>query len=116
MRIILRVLVNAVALWGAARLIDGIDLTEEIVPVLIVAAIFGVVNAILRPVLFLLSLPAIILTLGLFTFVVNGVLLLITDWLTGYLSVDGLWNAILGAIVISLVSWVLGIFLPDDED
>lgn len=113
MRIILRVLMNAVALWAAASVIDGIELSSELGSVLIVALVFGITNAVLRPIVKLLSLPFIVLTLGLFTFVVNGAMLLVVDWLTNGLEVDGFINAMLGAVVISIVSWALSLVLPD---
>ncbi len=113
MRIILRVLINAVALWAAASIIDGIELSSRFSSILIVALVFGITNAALRPFVKLLSLPFIVLTLGLFTFVVNGAMLLVVDWLTDGLEVDGFINAMLGAVVISVVSWALSLFLPD---
>lgn len=115
MSLILRIAVNAVSLWAAASLIDGIDLSDDFVSVVFVAAIFGLVNAFLRPVALLLSLPLLILTLGLFTIVVNAAMLAITDALSGGLTVDGFGPAVLGAVVISFVSWALSSFLPDDS-
>ncbi len=115
MRIVIRVLINAVALWAAASVIDGIELSSELTSILIVAFVFGIINAVLRPIVKLLSLPFIVLTLGLFTFVVNGAMLLVVDWLTEGLDVDGFVNAMLGAIVISIVSWALSLFLPDGD-
>lgn len=116
MRIIIRVLINAAALWVAARLLDDITLSDEPVTVLIVAAIFGLVNALVRPVVKLLTFPITLVTLGLFLFVINAAMLQLTDWLTDGLTVTGFWTSILGGIVISLVSWLLSVFLPDGED
>lgn len=115
MSLILRIAVNAVSLWAAASLIDGIDLSDDFVSVVFVAAIFGLVNAFLKPVALLLSLPLLILSLGLFTVVVNAAMLAITDSLSGGLSVDGFGPALLGALVISFVSWALSSFLPGDD-
>jgi putative membrane protein len=115
MRIILRVLINAVALWAAASLLDGIELSSRLVTVLIVAAIFGLVNAFLKPITKLLTFPITVLTLGLFTLVVNAAMLQITDALSGGLEVTGFWTSIAGGIVISIVSWALSTFLPDEE-
>lgn len=115
MRILVRILINAVALWAAASLIDGITLSSRLSSVLIVAIIFGLTNAVLRPVVKLLSFPFIVFTLGLFTLVVNAVMLLVTDFFSAGIEVDGFWNAVLGALVISVVSWALSIFLPDAE-
>lgn len=116
MRIIIRVLINAAALWVAAQLLDDITLSDEPVTVLIVAAIFGLVNALVRPVVKLLTLPITLVTLGLFLFVINAAMLQLTDWLTDGLTVDGFWTSILGGIIISVVSWALSVFLPDGED
>lgn len=113
--LLLRVVINAVALWMAAQLIDGISLSERVVSILFVAAVFGLVNALIRPVALLLSFPALILTLGLFTLVVNTAMLGLTAWLTDSLSIDGFWSAFLGALVITLISWVLSHLLPDGD-
>lgn len=109
----IRVAINAIALWVAAELFDGITLSSSWLSVLLVAAIFGIVNAILRPIALILSLPFLILTLGLFTFVVNAAMLAITDGLTDALDVDGFWTTVFGAVVISVVSWGLSAILTD---
>lgn len=115
-RIALRVVINAAALWVAARFIDGITLSEEITSILFVALIFGLVNAFVRPVVMIISIPALLLTLGLFTLVVNTAMLGATAWLTDSLDISGFWPAFLGAIVITLVSWALSsILIGDDE-
>ena len=116
------VLVNALALAVAAWLIQGIRVTghttgEKAVTLIVVALIFGVVNAVIAPVIKLLSLPFIVLTLGLFLLVVNAGMLLLTSWISGQLGhrfvVEGFWTAVLGAIVITLATWVLEAVLPD---
>ncbi len=112
----LRVAVNAVALWVAARLIDGIDLSTELLAILWVAVLFGIANAVIKPVAKLLTFPLIVLTLGLFTIVVNAVMLLVTAAVTTNLAIDGFRPAVLGALVISVVSWFLSMFLPDGDD
>lgn len=123
MRFLIWVVVNALALAAAAGLLPGITLTgategDRIVTLVLVALVFGVVNAVVRPVVKLLSLPFIILTLGLLIFVINAFMLLLTSWIAHAMGlgfhVDGLWTAILGSIVISIVSWVLGLVLKDD--
>lgn len=114
--LLIRLAVNAVALWIAAWVVGGIDLSSGFWSILLVAIIFGVVNALIKPLATLLSIPAIILTLGLFTLVVNAAMLGLTAALTDSLDIDGFWSALLGAIVISLVSWALSMFLPDDDD
>ncbi|NNM33727.1 MAG: phage holin family protein [Gemmatimonadetes bacterium] len=110
---VIRLFVNALALSAAAWLVTGIDLSGTFGDVLIVALVFGLVNALLKPILVLLSFPVILLTLGLFAFVVNGAMLMLTARLTDHLSVAGLWPAILGSIVISVVSALLGGTLSD---
>jgi putative membrane protein len=122
--ILIRVVVNAVALWVATLLVGGIEVTADttggdILTLLAVGAIFGLVNAVLKPIALLLSLPLLILTLGLFALVVNALLF----WLIGALSdglglefhVDGFWSAFWGAIVVSIVSWLLSIVVDRDD-
>lgn len=113
---IVRVLINALALSAAAWIVDGIQLSADYAGVLVVALIFGVLNAVLKPVLTLLSLPFILISLGLFALVLNGAMLMITARFTDHLSVSGLGSAILGSIVISLVTMVLGRVLDDGDD
>jgi len=110
---VIRLLVNSLALWVAAWLIDGITLSGAYGNVLIVALVFGILNALLKPILVFFSLPFIVLSLGLFALLVNGALLMLTARLTQHLAVSGLWAAILGSIVISLVTMVLGRALDD---
>lgn len=112
---VIRLFVNALALSAAAWLVPGISLSGGFADVLLVALVFGLVNAILKPIVFLLSLPFVLLTLGLFAFVVNGAMLLVTARLTEHLAVSGLGAAILGSIVISLVSALLGGALRDEK-
>ena len=122
---IIRLLANAVALAIATWLISGITLEgpttgRRILTLLIVAAIFGVINAIVKPIVKLLSLPFIILTLGLLIFVINAAMLLLTSWITGKLDVqfhvDGFWSALLGSLVITVVGMILNMVLPDKAE
>jgi putative membrane protein len=122
MGFVLKVVVNALALAVAAWLVDGIRLTSstdegQLVTLLVVGLIFGVVNAFVRPVVTLLSLPFIILTLGLMIFVINALMLMLTGWLAGVLGVafvvDGFWSAVWGALIISIVTWGLEIVVGD---
>ena len=110
--LIIRLFVNAVALWVAARLVSGIELSGEFGPVLLVAAVFGLVNALFRPLIMLLSIPFVILTLGLFTLVINGLMLMLTAALVGSLSVSGFLAALWGSLLISLVSLLFSLILP----
>ena len=112
---ILRLFVNALALSAAAYLVPGIRLTGGFWDVILVALVFGLVNALLKPLVWILSIPFLVLTLGLFAFVVNGVMLLVTARLTDHLAVSGFWAAVLGSIVISLVSMLLGGALKDEK-
>lgn len=115
MYFLLRLLINAAALWVAIQLIDGIDHRGSWWSLIFVALVFGVLNASVRPLLKLLSLPMIILTLGLFIFVINALMLLITGWLSGLLNlgfhVDGFWDAFFGGLIVSVVSFVLSLFM-----
>ena len=115
-KLIIRLLINAIALWLAAKLVTGIDLVGGAGSILLVAVVFGLVNAVLKPIVKLLSLPMIIVTLGLFTLVINGLLLLLTARLTEGLTVDGFGAAVVGSIVISIASMLLSVFLSDDDD
>ncbi len=114
---VLRLVVNAIALVITAYVLPGIHVETEIGALLVVALIFGVVNALVKPVITILSCPLIILTLGLFYLVVNGLMLLITDALSGgRFEVDGLGWAILGGIVMGLVGMVLESVLGLDSE
>jgi len=114
MLFLLRLLINAAALWVAIQLVDGIEHRGSWWSLLLVAVLFGVLNASIRPLLKLLSLPIIILTLGLFIFVINALMLRMTSWLSGLLNlgftVEGFWDALWGGLIVSIVSLVLSIF------
>jgi len=115
--LLIKLAVNALAIWLASWLVDGVDLAEgsstgtKIKTLLFVALIFGVVNAIIKPVVKLFSLPLFVLTLGLITFVINALMLWLTEWTSEQLDldfhVDGFWTALLAAALISIVSWFL---------
>lgn len=120
--LLVRLIVTGVAIWVATEIIDGISLdtpttSEMLLTLGGVAVIFTVVNALVRPLVVLLSFPVYILTLGLFTFVVNALMLWLTSWIAEQVDlafrVDGFfWEAVLGSLVISFVSWVLTLVLP----
>jgi putative membrane protein len=110
---------NAIALWVAAYFLRGLDFNGDLVRLLLVAAVFGIVNSLLRPLLTVLTCPLIVLTLGLFTLVINAVMLLVTGWLSerwdlGF-SVAGFWPAFWGGLVVGLVSLVLTLAFPKPE-
>lgn len=110
-----KVVINAVALWAAAQFIPGIR-AGGVGSLLLMAVVFGVVNALIRPVLKFLSCPVILLTLGLFTLVLNALMLWLSAWLGASLGIDfsvaGFWPAFWGALVVSVVSTVLSFLLP----
>ena len=116
MRFLLRLLISALALWVAVHLLDGIRYEGGLAGLLGVALIFGSVNALIRPIILLLSCPLIVATLGLGVFLINGAMLLVTAWLSRYVGlgfhVDGFVAAILGSIVIGVVSLVMSVFVP----
>ncbi|GEM33487.1 phage holin family protein [Nocardia neocaledoniensis] len=128
MQLAIRLVINAIAIWAAAAWIDKIDILTpadsgnwgKALVILIVAAVFTAVNAVIKPIVKLLSLPFVILTLGLFLLIVNAGMLWLTAKITELsdygLRVDGFWAALWGGVIISLVNWVLGIIVPDGDD
>ena len=126
MGILIRLVITAVSLWIATLVIDGIRLTTESVPgkigaLLAVAVIFGIVNAVLRPIIKTIGCGLYVLTLGLISLVVNGALFMLTSWIAGQLDlpfhVDNFWpSAIFGALLVGIVSWVLNALVPDGGD
>src|SRR5947208_1864959 len=112
MRVLLRALLNAVAVVCAAYLVPGIYVASG-TAALLAGVVLGIVNAIVRPILILLTFPFTILTLGLFIFVVNGICLALVAWLVPGFGVRSFGAAFVGALVISLVSWVLSALLID---
>ena len=135
MKVIVKILVVAVALWVATKLIPGItvDVTKtsqrliesasnsvnEILILIVVALIFGIINAVIKPIVKTVGCAFYILTLGLIALVVNALLLLLTSWIAEQLGlafhVSGFMAAFWGAIIISVVSWLLGLFIPDND-
>jgi len=106
MTLLIKFLATAGALWLAARIVPGIELSDEIGTILGVALVFGLVNMFIRPLVKLLTLPMLLITLGLFAFVINAALLGLTAWLTDGLSVDGFVSALLGSLIISAAGFV----------
>ena len=119
MYLALRLLINAGALWVATSLVPGISFTGGTVRFLAVALVFGVLNALVRPILFVLSLPLLLLTLGLFTFVLNGFMLLLTSAFSTSLGlgfqVHGFGAAFVGALVVTVVSFMLSMFVASGD-
>jgi putative membrane protein len=109
---IVRVLVNAATIALAAALIPGIHL-DGALPALLAGVVLGLVNGLVRPLLVILTLPLTLLTLGLFLLVLNGLCLAMTAWLVPGFDIDGLLSAVLGALLVSVVSWALTAFVSD---
>jgi putative membrane protein len=125
MGFLIRWLINAVALWVTTKIVSGIELTTDsagsaALTILLVALIFGLVNAIIKPIVKVVGCIFYVLTLGLISFVVNALLFLLVDWLAGRFdlpfSIDGFWPAFWGAIVMGVVSWVLSLLVPDSAE
>lgn len=123
MRLLLRWVITAAALFVAVRVVPGIRIEDQNgwFAVFVMAAVFGLVNAIIRPILTTLSCPLVLLTLGLFTLVINAICFSLSSWLAqtffgaGFI-VDGFLPALLGSIVVSIVSFLLSLFLPDENE
>lgn len=125
MALIVRLVINALAIWLAAIWVGGItivtdtydDNTHKVLVLLGIAVVFTVINALVKPIVKLLSLPLVILTLGLFILVINGLMLKLTAVITETtkygLRIDGFWAAVWGALIVSLVNWVLGVLVPE---
>lgn len=126
MGIIIRLAITAVSLWLATVVIEGIRLDTESVSgqvgtLLAVAVIFGIINAVLRPIIKTVGCGLYVLTLGLISLVVNGLLFMLTSWIAEQLDlpfhVDNFWpSAVLGALLVGVVSWVLNMLVPDGGD
>jgi putative membrane protein len=114
MRFLLRLVLNGIAIVVAAWLIPGVRLAG-LVPALIAGAILGLVNALIRPVLLLLTLPFTLLTLGLFIFVVNAICFALTAGLVPGFEISGFFAAFFGALVVSLVSWAMNAVMTDKD-
>ena len=106
MRFLVRLVLNGLAIIIAAWLLPGIHISSSL-SALLAGVILGFVNAIVRPVLFFLTLPITLLTLGLFIFVLNAICFALTAWLVPGFSVDGFFSALVGALLVSVVSWIL---------
>lgn len=122
MGLLLRIVVNAVALWVASLIVPGIRMAEQgtngtIVTALVVAVVFGVLNALVKPLLVVLGLPLIAVTLGLFLLVINAAMLMLTSWVAGLVgmpfSVDGFVPALLGSLVVTVIAWASSAITSD---
>jgi putative membrane protein len=115
LRFLVHLAVSAGALWLVARIVPGVAVDTPIALIL-GALVLGVVNTLVRPVLFVLTLPITCLTLGLFYLVVNGIAFGLTAWLVPGFRVHGFVPAVLGALCVSVLSWVLGLVVPGPRD
>lgn len=121
---VVKTIANAGALLVAVWLLDKITLTgastgKKAGTLILVAFVFGLVNFLVKPVVKVLTFPLFILTLGLFTLIVNALMLLLTSWVCGKLDlsfhVEGFWTAVVGGLIISIVAWALHVVLPDED-
>ena len=119
---LIRSITSGLAIWVAAAFVPGVQLAQDtlgnrLFTLLLVGVIFGVVNGLIKPVVQIFTLPLYVLSLGLFALVVNGLLFWFTGWLAGALqlafAVDGFWSAFFGALVVSLVTMLLGAVIRD---
>ncbi|MFO7539290.1 MAG: phage holin family protein [Chloroflexota bacterium] len=120
-KLLIRLGVNAVALWVAIQLVPGLSYEGDWITLVVIALIFGLVNALVRPLLILLTCPLIMVTLGFFVLVINTIMLSLTIWISNDLlnqgfSSTGFWATFFGALVISIVSGLLSLFLKDDNE
>lgn len=125
---LVKVLVNGVAIWVATLVVPGLgvsgaadeDLPNQILTFLVIGLLFGIVNAVVKPVVKLLTLPLYIVSLGLFAFVVNALMLQLTAWVSQATPLtfqvdDFFWSAVLGAVVVTFVSMILNLLVPDRD-
>jgi putative membrane protein len=121
MKTIIGILVTAAALWVTTAIVPGIRIESTVTSFLIVAVIFGLVNVFVRPVVSLLSLPVTIITLGIFAFVINALMLMLTAWLVGnVMSIEGegftkLYWALIGSVVVSIAATLIGMIMPGKD-
>jgi putative membrane protein len=125
MKLLLRVLISAVAVWVATVLVPGIELrtgstASKVLTLIVVALIFGLANAVLKPIIKTIGCLFYVLTLGLIGLVVNGLLFWLTSWAAGKLKlpfhITGFWPAFWGAIIVGVVGWLLNLLLDDRRD
>ena len=113
--LVIRWISNTVALYVAAWLLTGVDYGNQWWTLLIAGAVFTVVNMAVKPILAVLSIPFIVVTLGLFYFLLNVLMLYLTDWLVPEFEIDTFWWGALAAIIVSVVNGVMHRLLPEDE-
>jgi len=112
MGFLIRLTANALAILAAAYIVPGIDVAGGL-SLLSAALVLGLINAVVRPILLFLTLPFTLVTLGLFIFLLNAFCLWLTSWLVKGFDVHGFWAAVIGALIVSVVSWLVNVFLSD---
>ena len=112
MGLLIRLVANALAILAAAYIVPGIEVAGGL-SLLAAALVLGLINAVVRPILLFLTLPFTLVTLGLFIFLLNAFCLWLTSWLVKGFEVHGFWAAVLGALIVSVVSWLVNVFLSD---
>jgi len=110
--ILIRWIINAVALILASRVIKGIEV-DHVLAAFVAAAVLGVMNAVVRPILILLTLPITLLTLGLFILIINGFMLYVAGAVVRGFHVTGFWSSVFGALFLSVISWIANAFIND---
>ncbi|HEY3685010.1 MAG TPA: phage holin family protein [Streptosporangiaceae bacterium] len=124
-KLLIRVVITAVALWVATLLVSGIevqtsDTATKILTLLVVAVIVGVINGVLKPIIKTVGCAFYVVTLGLLALVVNGLLLWLASYVCGLLTlpfhITGFWPALWGALIVGIVSWLLNLFVSDDDN
>ncbi len=115
-KLLVRWICNVIALFVAAWVLSGVSYGNQWWTLFIAAAVFTLVNAWVKPILTVLSIPFIVLTLGLFYFLINVLMLYVTDWVVPDFEIKTFWWGVLAAIIVSLMNGLLNLFLPDDDD
>jgi putative membrane protein len=115
-KLLVRWVCNVIALFLAAWILSGISYGDQWWTLFIAAAVFTLINAWVKPILTVLSIPFIVVTLGLFYFLINVLMLYITDWIVPDFEIRTFWWAVLAAIIVSIVNGLLNMFLPNDDD
>ncbi len=110
-----RLLINSAGLWAATEWVTGVSIDPGLGTLIFVAFIFGLINALIKPIVQFLSFPLIFLTLGLFTLVINTLMFMLTDWMLDAFHVTGFEAAFWGALVVSLVSWLLSMIFDEKK-
>jgi putative membrane protein len=125
MRLVIKLIVTAAAVWVATLLVPGIQLhshntTEKITTLIVVALIFGVINAVLKPIVHTVGCLAYAVTLGLISIIVNGLLFWLTSWIAGKLGlpfhITGFWAAVLGALIVGIIGWLVSLVVDRKDD